>query len=679
MLTRREPATDYSSTIPADGFEITRTGSDASRRGAIGGGRTRVDTLHSIWDKGALPHMTADAMRIRDVTSMDLTDVRAEIELIQTEARRMAPSEAEFLRRFPTMAARLKALLERRELLEDASAGAPRPAQEAPTPKVVPAPGRGARIVGPTRPPSSFLDLREELLEAESGRESRAESSPAALPTVDDGRLRKELAARDAEIRRLREERDDWRSKAEGAEGRISRGAEIARRLEETLRELDELRARVAELESADDGAAELTATTTQLQREVEHLRNEQESMQAAHNQELERVRERHRQEIESWIERENERAQLAERVARLEAELAEARSESQAAHASLASERGRLADELDAARGALESAHTETVAAAAERERLSTQLEAATLDRNVISVGILQAVQRLSQRIEDDPRYAALPENDPVLGEVRRSLFQDLERFAQHTRAIGTDVEAERFLHALGERLEEIPDWIGRLLEALIQLSESSRAVLGARDEELVREVEVREAADARATAFAAKVSELETALDAAATAAREQAEGAASRLEAVDAELATVRTRADSLVAELDAARTRVAALEAQGRADAEARADLEQRARRDEAEVQRLEEALEQTELRKAELESEITGLRTNHEHAQTQIVSLERSVTEAEDRATRADREALELGNALAEVRAKVQGLEQTIERAASDLSAALTNR
>ncbi|MFN7951850.1 MAG: hypothetical protein U0610_08985 [bacterium] len=602
---------------------------------------------------------------------MALTDIRAEIELIQTEARRMAPSEAEFMRRFPTMAARLKSLLEQRDRL-DGEASTSRPTSPEPAaPRTAPPANRAPRVVGPTRRPTSFLDLREELLEGDATATSEPAFPAAAAPDLDDGRLRKELAARDAEIRRLREERDDWRGKAEGAEGRLTRGAEIARRLEESLSELDTLRARVAELESTAAHADDATETATELRTEVDHLRHEQEAMQAAHHQELERLRERHRQEIESWIERENERAQLEARVASLESELASARSGGEQARESLERERARLHEELDAARA-------EGAAGSAERERLSHQLEAATLDRNVVSVGILQAVQRLAERIEEDPRYGALPEGDPVLGDLRRSLFQDLERFAQHARAIGTDMGAEAFLHAIGDRLDAIPEWVGGLLEAITRLNESSRMVLSARDEEMRQELAAREQAEARATTLESRVGELETALADAARDAREQATDAAGRLTALDADLAAARASVSSLEADLASTRTRLSELEAEHRAQLEASASLDQRARRDAAELQRLEEALEETERRKAELESELTATRHGLSTAQTRIGEIEKSLAEAVERAAQADREALELGNALAEARARVAAFEQTIERVARELTASLTD-
>lgn len=671
--------------------EISRIERETAISTALGS----VDTLGSIWDKeGRRSGRPQTHMKVRDVQSMDLADIRSEIELIEAEARRMAPSEAEFRRRFPTMAGRLQTLIEQRSRLEGGEAP-PKPAPERP----------GPRIVGPTRRPASFLDLREELLEED---DEAPPARPAAAPEArPDAELTKQVAARDAEIRRLREERDDWRGKAEGAESRLMRGAEMARRLEEALAELALLRERVAELELApgapDDANHEATAA---LAAEVEQLRNEQETMQASHHEEIERLRDRHRQEIESYLAHQSERERLAERVAALEAELDQLRSagddaraasdqaqeeaeriraEADGVRAELTEARadsGRLRAELEAATerahaeaAAASAAHEETVAelrrelasslrqrsedvsrvendleavraanvvATAERERIASQLEAATLDRSVVTIGILQVVQGLAARIQDEPRFQALSDADAVGEETRRALFQALERFSSDTRAIGTDMGPEAFLHALSERLDAIPGWIGTVIEALIRSTQGARTELAARDEAL-------ESARADAAASTTRVSSLEAEI--------------AGLRSAAETERAGSRAEIERAAVERQALEARVS--------------EAESRAERDAGEVQRLEEALEGSERHVAELENELASARQAQDGLKARIDELSISLESERLRAADLERQAEQHAGELAEARARHAALQGTIERALDVLTAPAT--
>lgn len=673
--------------------EISRIERETAISTALGS----VDTLGSIWDKeGRRSGRPQTHMKVRDVQSMDLADIRSEIELIEAEARRMAPSEAEFRRRFPTMAGRLQTLIEEQRSRLEGGEAPPKPAPERP----------GPRIVGPTRRPASFLDLREELLEED-------DEAPPARPTAPapgarpDAELTKQVAARDAEIRRLREERDDWRGKAEGAESRLVRGAEMGRRLEEALAELELLRERVAELEAipgaTDDANHEATAA---LAAEVEQLRNEQETMQASHHEEIERLRDRHREEIESYLAHQSERERLEERVAALAAELDQLRSagddaraasdqaqeeaerirgEAEGARAELAEARAeseRLRAELDAATerareeaAAASAAHEETIAelrrelasslrqrsddvsrvendleavraanvvATAERERLASQLEAATLDRSVVTIGILQVVQGLATRVQDEPRFQALSEADAVGEETRRALFQALERFSADTRGIGTDIGPEAFLHALSERLDAIPGWIGTVIEALVRSAQGARVELAARD--------------------------------AALESAREGAAASTARVSSLEAEIASVRSAAAS---ELAGVRAEIERVAAEGQA-LEARAsEAESRAERDAGEVQRLEEALEGSERHVAELEKELTAARQAQDGLKARIDELSIALESERLRAADLERQAEQHAGELAEARARHAALQGTIERALDVLTAPAT--
>jgi DNA repair exonuclease SbcCD ATPase subunit len=651
-------------------------------------------------------------MKVRDVQSMDLADIRSEIELIEAEARRMAPSEAEFRRRFPTMAGRLQNLVDQRDRLErgEEAEVTPRPAPERPAP----------RIVGPTRRPASFLDLREELLEDdEAAKPARPASGASAAKT--EGDPTKQLATRDAEIRRLREERDDWRGKAEGAESRLVRGAEMARRLDEALAELDVLRERLAELDRG--GGEAKQDETAALEAEVEQLRNEQETMQATHHEEIERLRDRHRQEIESYLAQRSERERLEERITALEAELEQrrgdaeqeraasdqahgeaeqARSEAERARAELEEARGEtdklraelasaaerasedaaaetarheerlaeLRDELadaqrrraqDVARveDDLEAVRAANVVATAERERLVSQLEAATLDRSVVTIGILQVVQGLASRIQDEPRFQALSSADPASEEVRRSLFQDLERFTADARSIGTDMGPEAFLHALSERLDAVPGWIGTLIDALGRATEHARDALAERETGL--EVARSEAAASsdRASLLEIELATLRTAAEASAAEGARQAADAATKLGAVETELASAR-------GEVERAESDRRALEARA-------ADAEGRAERDAGEVQRLEEALEGSERHVAELENELSSSRHAHDAAKARIDELSIALESERLRASEADRQLEQHASELGEARARLGALQSAVDRAAHALA------
>ncbi len=665
--------------------EISRIERETAISTALGS----VDTSGSIWDKeGRRSDRLHTHMKVRDVQSMDLADIRSEIELIEAEARRMAPSEAEFRRRFPTMAGRLQTLIDQRSRLEGGET-APKPAPERPAP----------RIVGPTRRPASFLDLREELLEDDDAAPPArpAATAPEARP---DAELIKQVTARDAEIRRLREERDDWRGKAEGAESRLVRGAEMARRLEEALAELELLRERVTELEltpGASDGANH--EATAALAAEVEQLRNEQGTMQASHHEEIERLRDRHRQEIESYLAHRSERERLEERVAALEAELDQLhgaaddaraasdqaqeeaeriRAEAEGTRTELAEARAgseRLRAELDAANerareeaAAASAAHEETIAelrrelasslrqrsedvsrvesdleavraanvvATAERERLASQLEAATLDRSVVTIGILQVVQGLATRVQDEPRFLALSEADAVGEETRRALFQALERFAADTRAIGTDMGPEAFLHALSERLDAIPGWIGTVIEALVRSSNGARTELAG----------------------------LRTAAETAGAEAARQAADAAARVAAIESELAGARAELERVGAERRALEARAS--------------EAESRAERDAGEVQRLEEALEGSERRVAELENQLASARQAHDAVKARIDELSIALESERLRAAELERQAEQHAGELSEARARHAALQGVIERALDVLNAPST--
>ncbi len=604
---------------------------------------------------------------------MPLPEIQAEIELIEAEARRMAPSEAEFRRRFPTMAGRLQTLLEQRDRLTrggaraeahvDDSAQAPRtgPIERPPAAAPRPAPARKAVT------PPAFLDLREQLLEGDDAARSGAAKSARAVPPPG-APAAKDLAARDAEIQRLREERDDWKAKAEGIEGRLAKAVEIARKLEIANTELDELRDRVASLEaevdpgidsSAESGSAEHLA-------EIDHLRDERDAMQIAHHQELDRLRERHREELETFQRLDDERSSLETRLHEIETQSAEIAARHEAELRALTEERDSLRQRLDAAgaegRKAIDELHadlesTRERAAVLEggRQELLGQLERATLDRSVVSLGILQSIQSLPGRVQADPRYTAIPESEPILGDVRRTLFRELEQFGEQARTVGTDMGAESFLHAVAARLDTIPEWIGRLLEALAQVTRTERDVLADREADARAAREALATAESRVTELMDEASALHATLDAARREAIEHAAQAQSEIAGLRAELDTERGRLGTLEREL---------VESQQERD-----QLEARSKRDTAELSRLEEALESSELRMTNLESELAAARRESDQ-------LTSSLADERARSADAERRGQELDTALAEARARLDVLRTAIEQSAGALSKAL---